>query len=148
MNNQYQLRAFVWLAIPLLFVLAGFTFQSPKLAQGTYTINVTDADFPAKFPAEERSALSGKWELTLAENGVTKIMKDGQLVAEGRYSSTADRFVITDEQGPLSCSQAPGLETGIYKWTIAEDKLTLKAIEDKCDGRRFILTLLPWKKQA
>src|SRR5919202_1121726 len=100
-----------------------------------------DENSPAKFPAEGRAALSGKWELSLMQGNRSRITRNGELVAEGHYTSTADRFVITDETGPLSCAQEPGEETGTYKWTLTKDTLVLKAIDDKCDGRRFILIL-------
>jgi hypothetical protein len=136
------------LAIMPLFLLAGFTLKSTQAQQGVYAVTVTAESFPPKFPAEDRGALSGKWELTLLEGNRTRLTKDGEVVVEGRYTSTTDRFVITDETGILSCAKEPGLETGNYKLTVNEDKMILKAIDDKCDGRRFILTLLPWMKQG
>jgi hypothetical protein len=148
MINRVTTCARIALAISLLFLLAGFTLKSPQLTQGVYAVTVTAESFPPKFPAEARGSLSGKWELTLMEGNRTRLTKDGELIVEGRYTSTTDRFVITDESGPLSCAKEPGMETGTYKLTVNEDKLILKAIDDKCDGRRFILTLLPWKKQV
>jgi hypothetical protein len=136
------------LMIPLLLLLAGFTPAPRPLQQGVYAITVTAESFPPKFPAEARASLSGKWELTIMEGNKTKLTKDGELVVEGHYTSTTDRFVITDENGPLSCAKEPGKETGTYKLVVNENKLVLKAIDDKCDGRRFILTLLPWMKQG
>ena len=135
------------LLLPFLFLFTGFTLEPQALPQGVYTVTIADENFPAKFPAEGRPALSGKWELTLLEANRIRITKDGELVVEGHYSSTTDRLIITDETGALSCAKEPGKETGTYKWTLKEDKLTLKGIDDKCDGRRFILTLLPWMKQ-
>jgi hypothetical protein len=148
MINRVTTCARIALAISLLFLLAGFTLKSPQLTPGVYAVTVTAESFPPKFPVEARGSLSGKWELTLMEGNRTRLTKDGELIVEGRYTSTTDRFVITDESGPLSCAKEPGMETGTYKLTVNEDKLILKAIDDKCDGRRFILTLLPWKKQV
>jgi hypothetical protein len=148
MTDRSRRRAGVALAIPLLLLLAGFTLKSSQLQPGVYVVNVTAESFPPKFPVEARGELSGKWELTLSEGNRTRLTKDGELVVEGRYTSTTDRFVITDESGPLSCAKEPGMETGTYKLVVNEDKLVLKAIDDKCDGRRFILTLLPWMKQG
>ncbi|HEX8652545.1 MAG TPA: hypothetical protein VF708_17145 [Pyrinomonadaceae bacterium] len=133
--------------LPLIFLFAGFALETQSLPQGVYTVTIADENFPAKFPAEGRPALKGKWELTLMEEGKSRITKDGVVTVEGHYSATADRFIITDETGSLSCAKETGKETGIYKWTLNGDKLVLKGIDDKCDGRRFILTLLPWMKQ-
>lgn len=147
MTNRSERCARAALIIPFLFLLAGSTLKRPSLPPGVYAVTITNENFPAKFPAQARGALSGKWELTLLEGDRTKLSKDGQTVVEGRYSSTTDRFVITDESGTLSCAKEPGLETGTYKLILDKDKMILKAIDDKCDGRRFILTLLPWQKQ-
>lgn len=135
------------LLLPLLFLFSGFTLESQSLPPGVYTVQIANENFPAKFPVEGRAALSGKWELTLMEGDRTKLTKDGEVVVEGKYSATIDRFIITDETGTLSCAKETGKETGTYKWTLNGDKLILKGIDDKCDGRRFILTLLPWMKQ-
>jgi hypothetical protein len=134
--------------LPLLFLFVGFTLQPQSVPQGVYAVTIADENFPAKFPVEGRAALSGKWELSLTEGNRSRITRNGELVAEGHYTSTADRFAITDETGPLSCAQEPGEESGTYKWTLDGDKLILKGIDDKCAGRRFILILLPWKKQS
>jgi hypothetical protein len=146
-NRSRTYASVTLLLLPFLFLLTGFTLEPQSLPQGVYAVTIADENFPARFPAEGRPALSGKWELSLLEGSRAKITKDGELVVEGHYSSTTDRFMITDETGTLSCAKEPGKETGTYKWTIKEDKLILKGIDDKCDGRRFILTLLPWTKQ-
>jgi hypothetical protein len=147
MINRSRTYASVTLLLPLLFLLTGFTLESQSLPQGVYAVTIADENFPARFPAEGRPALSGKWELTLLDGNRIKITKDGESVVEGHYSSTTDRLMITDETGALSCAKETGKETGTYKWTLNGDKLILKGIDDKCDGRRFILTLLPWMKQ-
>jgi hypothetical protein len=133
--------------LPLLFLLTGFTLEPQSLPQGVYAVTIADENFPARFPAEGRPALSGKWELTLLEGNRTRITRNGESVVEGHYTATVDRLMVTDETGTLSCAKEAGKETGTYKWTLKEDKLILKGIDDKCDGRRFILTLLPWTKQ-
>lgn len=135
------------LLLPLLFVFSGLKPEPQSPPQGVYTVQITNESFPAKVPAEWRAALSGKWELALLEGNKTRLTKDGAVVVEGRYSATTDRFIITDETGTLSCAKEAGKETGTYKWTLSGDKLVLKGIDDKCDGRRFVLTLLPWMKQ-
>ena len=127
---------------------AGFTLQTSNVPAAAYTVTLADLDFPVKVPAEVRAAFAGKWDLNIAEGNKFTVSKDDQVVAEGTYTSTADRLVLTDEKGPLSCSQEQGQGTGTYKWVRKEEQLILKAIDDKCNGRRFILTLKPWSKKS
>lgn len=60
---------------------------------------------------------------------------DGKVTVECQYASTADQLKVTDKEGEMACGNQPGLETGIYQWTLDGKKLTLTAVEDKCDGR-------------
>jgi hypothetical protein len=146
-NRSERFASIAPLLLLLICLFTGFTIEPQSLPQGVYSVQIANENFPARFPVEGRAALSGKWELTLMEGNRTKLTKDGETVVEGHYSATTDRFIITDETGTLSCAKEAGKETGTYKWTLNGDKLVLKGIDDKCDGRRFILTLLPWVKQ-
>jgi hypothetical protein len=147
MNARQRMLATITLMM-LALLGAGFTLQTSNVPQAAYTVTLTDVDFPVKVPAEVRAAFAGKWDLQIAEGNKFTVSKDDQLVTEGKYTSTADRLVLTDEKGPLSCSQEQGQETGTYKWVGKDGNLTLKAIDDKCNGRRFILTLKAWSKKS
>ncbi len=58
-----------------------------------------------------------------------------------------DGLVFTDEKGMISCAMAPGEAAGKYKWTLEATKLTFAPINDKCEGRKLILTLHSWTKK-
>lgn len=45
-------------------------------------------------------------------------------------------FIITDTAGQFAC---PEDQVGHYTFTVTADKLTLKGVEDLCDGRRIPL---------
>lgn len=130
----------------LLFCLViGFavTTTSPRL--GTYTMSIAPDDVLTNVPAEVRSNLDGKWEMTFAKGGKYQISKDGSIVVEGRFTSAKEELTLTDEKGPLACSQQPGMETGTYKWNYQKE-LTFTVVSDNCQGRHAVLTVHPWLK--
>jgi hypothetical protein len=131
----------------LLMTLLGFTDKPATPPPGTYTISVVEEDVPANVPAEARSNFMGKWKIQLSKENKYEISKDGTVLVQGRLASEDENLKMTDEDGPLACSQQPGLETGTYKWSYEEMKLTFIAVEDKCEGRRFILTLRSWHQE-
>lgn len=138
----------LWAAAPLLLLaLLGFTESSSSPQLGTYSVTITAEEIPSSIPAEARGNIAGQWGMTFAAENQYRISKDGNVLVEGRFASTKEQLTLTDEKGPLACSPQSGLETGTYKWSYEEKKLTLTAVEDGCEGRRFILTLHPWRKE-
>ena len=133
-----KLIAAVW----LLIFIAGFTGQDSSLPPGVYTTTLTAKDLPSDFPSPPEY-LIGKWEITFTKDNCYRLIKDGERGPEGGYTSTAEQLVIDDGKGPLSCAQVPGGKIGTYKWKLEGNKLTLTAVEDKCSGRRVVLTARP-----
>ena len=130
----------------LLFVLFAFAAGSSSPRPGTYTMSIAAADILSNVPAELRSNLDGKWELTFVKGNKYRISKDGGVVVTGHFASTMEQLTLTDEEGALACSQQPGMETGTYKWSYKQKELTFTGVEDKCEGRHSVLTLHPWLK--
>lgn len=147
MTKKHTTPSWLLIALPLLFAVAGFTSSSSKFPHGVYTSTVTKDDLPADLPEEAKSRFIGKWEWAFTEGGRVNLTLDGKVKVEGQYTSTADQLKITDEKGEIACSNRPGSETGTYKWTLEGKKLTLTAVEDKCEGRRSFLTRVPWSKE-
>jgi len=121
--------------------------HSANLPTGIYTTTVTAADIPAEFPPEYIPILVGDWEIEFTEAGSFIVAKDGFPVAVGRYNSTSARIVMTDLEGALACTDAPGIATAIYRWTLAGDELVLTTVNDRCAGRNLVLTAHPLQKQ-
>jgi hypothetical protein len=130
----------------LLFVLVGGAVALSAPSRGTYTMSIAAADNLPDVPAEVRSIFNGRWELTFAKGNMYHILKDGRLVVEGRLTSAEEQLTLTDEKGMLACIQPPGMETGTYEWSYQQPELTFTSVEDKCAGRRAVLTLHPWRK--
>jgi len=140
------------LAIVAVFVVASPSVpnaiaHSASVPTGIYTTTLTAADIPAEVPPEVIRVLVGDWEIEFSESGSYIVSKDGYPVVVGRYNSNAGRIVMTDLQGPLSCTDEPGIATASYRWTVAGDELVLTTVNDRCAGRNLALTAHPLQKQ-
>jgi hypothetical protein len=120
---------------------------SENLPPGTYTTTITEADIPPGFPPEAIPILVGEWQIEFTEAGSLVVTKDGDIVVVGHYNSNPFRVALTDQQGALACTDAPGIATGIYQWSFANDELVLTTVRDRCAGRNLVLTAHPLQKQ-
>ena len=128
----------------LLLFSVGRAEEPQRFPAGVYSITINAREVPADAPADVRRALIARYVLTFSANGRFKTVANGELDAAGRYASTAKHLVITDETGPGHCKVTA---TGIYKWRLERDKLTLEAVDDGCKWRRFSITLKKWTKE-
>jgi hypothetical protein len=101
------------------------------------------ADIPPDFPPEAADILVGTWWTEFTEAGTTVITKDGDVVANGRYTTSKSHLVMRDIDGPLACTDAHGIATGVYTWSLENNELALSPVLDRCFGRMFVLTLRP-----
>ena len=121
--------------------------HSANVPPGIYTTTLTEADIPDSFPPEYIPVLVGNWEIEFTESGSNIVNKDGYPVVVGRYNSNPARIVMTDLQGPLSCTDEPGIATATYRWTFQSNELILTAVKDRCAGRNLVLTAHPFQRQ-
>ena len=121
--------------------------SSENLPPGIYATTITAADLPAEIPPEFVAILVGYWEVEFTESGSHLVSKDGSPVAVGRYNSNPSRIVMTDLEGPLACTDANGIATGSYRWTLSGNELLLTNANDRCEGRQLVLTAHPLQKQ-
>ena len=110
---------------------------------GIYSTTITLADIPPGFPPEVADILVGTRWTELTDSGATVISKNGEVLAKGVYTSSKSHFVIRDISGPLACTDARGIATGVYTWSLENNELTLTPVLDRCFGRMFVLTLRP-----
>lgn len=133
------------LPLALLF-LVGFTVN-PDPPPGSYTMSVAEEDIPENVPAEARGNFVGKWQMNLSPDKKYQISKDGNVLVKGSFNLSGGQITVTDEEGVLACTGQPSMETGTYNWTYEEGKLSFKIVDDKCEGRRFVLSLRSWQKE-
>jgi len=112
---------------------------------GKYNSRLSEADIPAELPEEERGILQGTWEITLGDDARFQVFKGGEFMVEGRYRSTQNQVVFTDEEGPGS---EPGAAPGTYEWRAYGQTLTLTLVNDKLVGRSLVLSAHPLTRQT
>jgi hypothetical protein len=131
---------------PELSASAVVVSAAPRLPNATYAMTLAPEDFPLFFPPEIVDLLSGDWELDLTDPRNYLIRLNDDVVVEGRYTSNPARLVMRDLAGPLACPY-PGIAQGVYAWSLDGDELSLAVVQDRCEGRPFVLTVKPWEKQ-
>ena len=131
------------LLIGITLLLPNADARSEGLPPGTYSATIVEADIPPGFPPEAIPILVGYWETEFGEDGDYIVTKDGEFVANGRYTSNSGRFVMRDLGGPLACLDAPGIATGVYEWSLENDELVVSPVHDGCLGRAAVLTAHP-----
>ena len=134
------------LLIGLTLLLPNVKADSTKLPSGIYPVTITESDIPSYFPPEFIEVLVGEWRTEFTDGGTYIVTKDGEIVVVGRYTSNQSRLVMTDLQGAYACTDAPGIATGVYRWTFENNELVLVAVLDRCEGRKLALTLRPMPK--
>jgi hypothetical protein len=132
---------------PELSPAAVVVAAAPGLPNATYAMTLVPEDFPPLFPPEVIDLLAGDWELDLNDPRTVFVRLNGEIVVVGRYTSNPARLVMRDVGGPLACVDEPGMATGVYEWTLDNGELTLAAVQDRCEGRPFVLTVRPWQMQ-
>lgn len=120
-------------SVVLVLLLGSLAACSPAPTApppGTYATTLVKADIPPELPEEVSEFLAGTWEITLGNDNRFQGYKDGNFMVEGRYTSTQDQLVFTDEEGPAA---DPDSGPGTYKWNFNEQTgtLTLTPIDDK-----------------
>lgn len=90
------------------------------------------------------SALNGTWVLEFQTDGSYAIARDGVVVVRGKDTIAASRITFGHEKGPYACLGK--LATGTYGWSRKGSKLTLKSVNDRCPGRKAILSSKPFTK--
>jgi hypothetical protein len=107
----------------------------PTIAGRTLTTTVTAEEATA----EPRAA--GTWDLALAEDASFEVTDaNAEQHVQGSYRIEGDRILFTDTGGPGMCEEDP---EGEYRWTMAENEVSLSVVDDTCPGRLTVLTAHP-----
>lgn len=82
--------------------------------------------------------------LTLHIGGDTSFVtaSSGDVVVRSIFQSSGDTVSMKDFDGQYACQNG----AGIYKYTIKEDKLTMKMVTDPCDGRGTAIDGIVWDR--
>lgn len=147
------MKKYIVLSLALVIALVASSASLPtavasstRLPAGIYATTIIAEDIPAEIPPEVVSLLVGYWEIEFTEAGSYLVNKDGSPVATGRYNSNSARLTMRDLEGVLACTDAPGIATATYRWTLSGDELLLTTVNDRCAGRNMVLTAHPLEK--
>lgn len=96
----------------------------------------------SEFPRGTIAAdLGGReWSIRYEAGGTYAVLREDEVVAEGKYEATGDELVMIDETG---AGAEPG-KKGKYTWKLDGRKLTFTKVEDEVQGRVAALTHGPW----
>jgi len=143
-----QTRLPISLKLTSLVILMSLTITLPTtlaasgaIPPGSYSTTITLADIPGDFPPEAADILIGTWVAEFTPEGTSVIYRNGEVVVNGTYTSTRSHLVMRDLSGPLACTDARGIATGIYTWSLVNNELHFNTVLDRCFGRMFVLTL-------
>jgi hypothetical protein len=117
-----------------------------RFPNATFTMALLPQDIPPFIPSELADLLIGDWEIDFTDPRHSVARVNGEVAAEGPWIATPARLITRDVSGDLACV-GPGYEQGVYGWSLDNGELTLTAVQDRCDGRVFILTAKPWTMQ-
>jgi hypothetical protein len=117
-----------------------------QIPSAVYSTTITAADIPPEFPPEAADILVATWKVDLTEAGTMIVYRNDEFGVDGRYTSSKSHLVIRDLRGPLACTDASGIATGIYSWSLENNELSLTPVLDRCFGRMFVLTLRPLQR--
>lgn len=147
MNKLLKPVAMLTLLFALLPMLLGFTDDPVASPVGSFTTVITAEELPKDMPSGMRKALAGTWEVIFVAGNRFQLLLGDKPMVEGHLTAAKDGLVFTDEKGMISCAMSPGEAAGKYKWTLDAAKLTFAPIDDKCEGRKLLLTLHTWTKK-
>ena len=89
----------------------------------------------------ERTFDGSSWMLSFGESRLLRVYLDGEEEASVTYAVAGDKVELTDQKGSCLGEQA----TGLYRWTLAENALSMAVLNDPCERRRGVLTGGEWQ---
>lgn len=111
---------------------------------GTFTVTLSERDFPATAPQETRRTSVGTWALAFHEGNHFVVTHNGRQVVEGPYRVRANEVMFaTGESGPYACNTP-----ATYAWQLSNGQLTFTPVgQDTCQGRVLAITSRPFTRQ-
>lgn len=115
----------------LTIIVVGFLALAAPAAASTPLVGTFGTTISGAKPAP----LNGSWTVQFLPIGAYEIDRNALAVVIGHSKTSATEIVFANETGPFACKNA-----GKYRWALRGKKLTLKAVQDSCAGRRTVLT--------
>lgn len=84
--------------------------------------------------------------VTFTTTGKMFVKDKKVVVVEAIYTVSGDQIVFTDKQGKYACTE-PAKAVGKYRWKYDGKALRFTKVEDRCESRIKILTMLRLSRQ-
>jgi hypothetical protein len=88
-----------------------------------------------------RTIDGSSWLLSFGDSNLLRVYLDGEEEASVSYAVAGNEVQLTDREGSCQGDQA----TGLYRWALAENVLSMEALNDPCERRRGVLTGGEWQ---
>lgn len=111
---------------------------------GAAASSTLSGSYQTKIKGNKVGAFNATWTLNFKSGGKYTIVRNGAIVVRGKDTITAKRITFGSEKGIYACLGT--FASGTYSWTLKSSKLTLKSVNDRCPGRKIILTSQPLTK--
>jgi hypothetical protein len=69
-------------------------------------------------------------------------ISNGEVVVRSVCHASGDTLTMKDFEGQYACQDG----TGVYHYTVKDDKLVLKMVTDPCDNRVNAINGIPWDR--
>jgi hypothetical protein len=111
---------------------------------GTYTVTLSERDFPATAPQALRKESVGTWALAFQPDNRLVVTHNGRRVVEGPYQVRGNEVTFaTGETGAYACNTP-----ATYTWQLGNGQLTFNPVgQDTCQGRVLAITSRPFTRQ-
>ncbi len=119
---------------------SGQNDDGPSALAGIFTVTIGPEEVPVGLP--DGAALSGRWVLTFADEGVFTLTRSdvGEAVS-GTFDAGPATLEFTSWRGMIGCTlDSEEGATATYAWRRSDNRLMLTPIADTCPERLTLLT--------
>jgi hypothetical protein len=113
--------------------------QAAAFPSGTFTTTIPMEAFDGD---ETKAGYVGDWQLILGEDGRYTLVNKGVDIVRGTYTVDGDRVTFTHESGLLV--EGGGGQQFNYTWSLDQDKLQLRAVDDPLEDHRVVMSSQAW----
>jgi hypothetical protein len=143
---QKSPAAIALLLLAAVLAPANTSAQAPTrgIPAGSYTTTLSAKDVVGRVKSTPADSLVGNWTMTFDDAGHFAALWNGKEVVAGTTVPQAGNRVYFDENdtGPYAC-HAPAT----YTYTVRGDRLTLRKVDDRCNGRVAVLASHPFTRR-
>ncbi len=113
--------------------------EGAQMLAGVYTTSIKDEDISKVKSLESNFSVNqGEWKINLTNDGKFTAEKDGQFVANGKFTVRGDEIEFYVDQVCPDCSCLNAI--GRYYWALKDNQLSFSKIAGVCDAMDLVMT--------